>query len=188
MYEELSFKIKGVAPLLMHNGQLADPLCPWCKAIKVITGKRSNKRTDADLEELARLEWYGGLYVEGDRPVIPGVNLEGMLREGGSKERLGKLFRAGVIADGNFPLEFDGPKTIDALWKDGQFRDTRRVGMNGKSIMKTRPIFRRWSLSFTVMFMPDVLNERQVHGALVTAGRTVGLCDFKPRFGRFEIV
>ena len=54
------FRLTSVAPLLMHNGQLSDPLNPWAQAIKRITDKR--KKTLADLEEVGRLEWYGGLY------------------------------------------------------------------------------------------------------------------------------
>ena len=51
VYQTLRFKFISVAPLLCHNGQLADPLNDLVRQMKKISGKR--EKTDADLEELA---------------------------------------------------------------------------------------------------------------------------------------
>ena len=51
-------KIRSLSPLIMHNGQLADPFNHFSKAKKEITGKRA--KTDADMMEIARLDWFGG--------------------------------------------------------------------------------------------------------------------------------
>lgn len=78
MYKEEKFKVEGIAPLLMHNGQLADPLCRWTQEMKVITSKR--KKTEDDFERLAQLEWMGGLYLDDKgAPAIPGELIEAML-------------------------------------------------------------------------------------------------------------
>jgi hypothetical protein len=53
-YQTLRFKLISVAPLLCHNGQLADPLNDIARQMKKISSKR--EKTDTDLEELARLE------------------------------------------------------------------------------------------------------------------------------------
>ncbi len=44
--------------LMMHNGRTKDPLDPYAKALKKLTGKR--KKTDADYLEISRLEWEAG--------------------------------------------------------------------------------------------------------------------------------
>jgi len=76
MYQHLNVEIKGVSPLLLHNGQLADPLNQYTRALKQQTSKR--KKTDVDLMEIRRLEWEGGFYRDDqDRPCIPGENIEG---------------------------------------------------------------------------------------------------------------
>jgi hypothetical protein len=54
-------------------------------------------------------------------------------------------------------------------------------------IMRYRPIFRNWSLSATVMVNEDVVNLNEVKKALVDAGNLIGLGDYRPRFGRFDV-
>lgn len=189
MYERIEFHISGISPLLCHNGQLADPLNEWAKRMKEVSGKRN--KTDADHEALAKLEWFGGLYVDDNgHPVIPGVNIESMLVSAGAKQKLKKQFQAGVISDGNWPIEYDGPKVAEKLWIESgtKFADRRICKLNGKtSIVRTRPIFRKWGLKFTIDFLPDLLNPKQVRDAVAVAGRIIGLGDYKPKFGRFEV-
>lgn len=179
-------KIESRSPLLMHRGGLADPLDPWSKAMKEITGKR--KKTEADYEELARLEWFGSMYIdEDDRPVIPGENIEGMLVKAGKKFRLGEAVRAGVLSDGNWPLVFKGPKTAKELWEAGTFRDARLESVNKGKVIRTRPRFDRWALDFIVELDTEQVSPDQLRQLLDTAGRIVSLGDRRPKFGRFEV-
>lgn len=57
MMQELSFRIAGVSPLLMHNGRLVNPADEYARKMKEVSSKR--KKTDADYEEMGRLEWFG---------------------------------------------------------------------------------------------------------------------------------
>ena len=66
---------------LMHNGQLSDPLNEWTKAKKKITDKK--KKTDADHEEVSRLEWMGGLYLFNGAPCIPREAIKATLLRAG---------------------------------------------------------------------------------------------------------
>ena len=58
MLQQVKYHLEGASPLLMHNGALADPLNFWAKKMKEITAKQ--KKTDADHEEIGRLEWRAG--------------------------------------------------------------------------------------------------------------------------------
>lgn len=186
-HQAIEFNIRGVVPLILHNGRLANPLDPFARAMKGITGKR--KKTDEDYEKLADLEWEGGLYLDDDnRVVVPGENIEGLFVDAAKKSRMGDAAKAGLLSDGLWPLKFDGPKTLDALKADPRFRDTRKAGIKGSSVMRTRPIFRSWSLAFTVHFLPDLLNSAQIREFLETGGRIIGLCDYTPKYGRFEVI
>ena len=96
----MTVKLLGVSPLLLHNGQLADPLCPIVQEIKKISGKR--KKTDADYEEMARLEWYGGLYLDKDEQIIiPGINIEAVLIKAAKTQKSGPTAKAGVFIEEN---------------------------------------------------------------------------------------
>jgi len=93
--------------LLLHNGELANPLNPIVKEMKKISGKRS--KTEADYEELARLEFQGGLYMGQDGPVIPATCIEAMLINGAKKSKEGPKAKVGIFVTKNARLEYDGP-------------------------------------------------------------------------------
>lgn len=187
-YEILKCKIVGVAPLLMHNSQLADPLNKFTRAIKEICAK-GKKKTDTDLEELSRLEFLGGLYLnEKGEPAIPGECIEGMVRDGARKSRKGKDVQCAIISDGVWPLIYDGPKDPAKMFLDSQFRDYRPCGVNKAKVMRMRPRFPSWSLEFDLAYQPEVVSADDVPKWLSDAGQFVGLCDFRPRFGRFEVM
>jgi hypothetical protein len=82
-YKRLRLHLVGVAPLIMHNGALSDPLNQYSKAIKRISSKRH--KVDSDYEEMARLEYHGGLYLHQGRPCIPGFVVEAALVRGGRR-------------------------------------------------------------------------------------------------------
>ena len=111
-YKPLKFKITGVAPLLMHNGQTADPLNPHSRAIAEITSKR--KKTEADYAEAARREWYAGLYLHGSHPCIPAEAIEAALVKGAMKEKQGPAAKARLIIGDNRWLLYKGPRDPSA--------------------------------------------------------------------------
>ncbi|MBX9925857.1 MAG: hypothetical protein K2Y05_05825 [Hyphomicrobiaceae bacterium] len=185
-YKRLTFKIRGVSPLVMHNGQLADPLNKHSKEMRKISGKR--KKTEADFEQLAKLEWFGSLYLHGGAPCIPGEVLEAGFIEAARKNRRGQQAKAGIVSDGFWPIEFDGPKSPDQLWEDENYRLTVGVRIQKNRIMRTRPIFRAWSATVSLDYLTDQLDKGEVVETVEILGRIVGLGDWRPRFGRFEVV
>jgi len=186
--KKLRFRIIGESPLVMHNGRLADPLDSISRKMKEVSSKR--KKVDADHEELARLEWHGGLYLDEGRPCIPAENLEAALSgKGGAarKEKMGKQAEAAMFLPGNALLEYEGPTDIDKLWADERFRLRVKVKVQANAVMRTRPIFREWAASFDVAFDADLVNEEDVGRWVKVAGEVVGIGDWRPRFGRFRV-
>lgn len=187
MYEPLTVTIEGTTPTLMHNGQLADPLNKWSKAIKVISGKR--KKTDSDHEEMARLEFLGGLYLDKNlAPCWPGENIKRMLVDAAKKSKSGPSAKIGLLVQGDFPLIYDGPKDANKLWEDERFRSRVSCKVQTSRVMRTRPIFRDWKLRITVQHDPDIVNRDTVIEWIETAGRQIGLSDWRPDFGSFVLV
>lgn len=187
MYEQMEVRIKGIAPLIVHNGHLANPLNPIVKKMKEVSKKRN--KTDEDLERLAELEHFGGLYLdEKERPIIPGEVIESLLIAGAKKHKMGPKAKSGIICEGLFPILYDGPKTPEGLFRDKNFVDSRLVKVGQARVLRTRPIFKDWACEFIVNFLPSQLNERDIELFIDTAGIEVGLCDYRPRFGRFERV
>lgn len=170
----------------MHNGQTANPLNEFSKEIKKVSGKRA--KTDADLEELARLEWHAGLYLKDGKPCIPGEVLEATLVEAAKKIKMKKNVQAGLYCDGFFPIVYDGSANLKELWEDRRFRFTAIVRVKNNRIPRTRPIFQEWSAEVMITYDDGQLNPSTVRELLVAAGNNVGLMDWRPKFGRFKVV
>jgi hypothetical protein len=155
--------------------------------MKEITSVR--KKTDEHHLQLQELEFLAGLYLDGQRRVIiPSEVIESCLVEGAKKAKLGKAFKAAVSVMEDSLLDYNGPKTPEALWAEAEtFADVRGVRVGGSRIMRTRPIFRQWSLAFTVTWDDEQINAEQLRKAVEDAGAQVGLCDYRPKFGRFQL-
>lgn len=182
--------IEGVAPLLMHNARLANPADPIVQEIKSITGKHHTKKTDTDELRLIELEFLGGLYENEIAGIhIPAVNVEGCLRDGARISSKGKTIESGAQIEPEFiPLDYDGPRTGAELYQDKRFVDTRATKLQKSStIMRTRPRFDNWSLEFELTIVEEVVSKSEVKSFLEKAGMLKGLCDFKPKFGRFIV-
>jgi len=173
----------------MHNGQLADPSNWYSRKIKEISSKR--KKVDADFEEMARLEFLGGLYLADNQPCIPNYVFEAaIIGKGGAarKERMGKEAAAGFYVTESAELEYDGPRNPDELWEDKRFRSRVPVRVGQARIMRTRPVFKPpWSAVIVAEFDGDLLNGEDVRRWIEVAGPQVGLMDWRPRYGRFEV-
>ena len=184
-YKKLNFKITGVAPLLMHNGQLADPANDFSKKMRKVSSKRD--KTDADFEELARLEWYGSLYLDDGKPCLPGEILEAAFVGAAKKQKKGKQAQAGIFCPGSYPLIYDGSRKPEELWEDPKYRYKVGARVQQNRVMRTRPIFREWSCKIQVQYDDSLLNEEEVKHIVTVTGEIVGVGDWRPKYGRFKV-
>ena len=183
--------IKGAAPILMHNGRLADPLDPATKALKALTVRKA--KTDELHAEVARAEYLGSLYHSPDEGLyLPASMIEATIVDGAKRVKLGKAFKSCVFVEDDAVFSIAGEKkrlTPEKLWDAGIYRDTRGVVIGQKRIMRTRPMFPAgWTAKFKITLMPDAGVEPQsISDALTAGGMFSGVGDFRPRFGRFSV-
>lgn len=187
MSEIVNARLTGIAPLLMHNGQLADPTNKWTKAIKEISSRR--KKTEQDMLDLKKAEWFGSMYQDSAGVIsISADMLLGLLIGGAKKNKNGVEAKAGVFeTQGFYPLVFEGPKDLEKLYADGRFCDYRLVVVNRGRVMRSRPVFKKWSVDVSLIVDEDIIERRLVLQALTQAGERIGLGDYRPRFGRFSV-
>jgi hypothetical protein len=181
--------ITGTTPLIQNNPRTANPLDPAAKAMKALTGKRN--KTDADHEELYRVGQSGSLYHDRDiGPFLPGDNIWKSLLEGARKHKLGKKIEEGVIitTDVN-PLAYTGPRDVNGLWADENFRyiNFRVTGSGSRRsrVSFCRPIFREWRTAADGIFDEHIIDLAELRLIAETAGQRVGICDWRPRYGRY---
>lgn len=185
--ERLKFQLQSECPLICHNGQLADPMNSFSKQLKQISGKRG--KTDADLEQMAKIEWYASFYIDNNnRLCIPSDVMEAALINGSKKHKLGNQAKAGLFVVDNIILEFDGSKmTIDELWERDENRFTKAVRVGNSRVMRTRFWAKDWQGKVEIAFDPGLLNPQQIRDIMKVTGEVVGICDWRPRFGRFAV-
>jgi hypothetical protein len=158
--------------------------------MKAVSSKR--KKTDADFEELARLEWLAGLYRSSDDLVVPDYVLESTMIGGAKKSKRGPQAKCGLFFTQHASLDFDGKPaeinddTLAGMFESGQFTHTIGVRVGMSKVMRTRPIFRSWSCMAVAQYDPDVLNLRDIEEIATDAGKLVGIGDWRPKHGRFE--
>lgn len=182
--------ITGRTGLVMHNIRLADKLDPYAKQIAEITAKR--KKTEADNADVAKLEWFGGLYHDPEVGVyVPPFNVVRCLEEAAKVTKQGKtLIRAFAFGTDKLPLVYEGPASPEALWKRPEHRWRTSVGIQGRAVItRMRPIFQQWSLAITGDLLEDVMDPGAFERIVELAGRAEGLGDArKLGYGRFTAV
>lgn len=207
-YRSLNLRFTGVSPLLMHSGQMVDPLNPaivsmkFNRAVKNVKG--SENRTDK-IEELAqRFEWFGGLWVnrrigtlyakdrgvlaeEDDvvipancKIVVPAHVIESCIRCGATKAKKGRDFSAAAIVTDDALFEHDGPADLMELYLDGQYMHRCSAVIGKSRVMRVRPMFPTWSFKFVVQYDPSVASESIIVTAATDAGHRVGIGDWRP--------
>lgn len=183
----LKLKLTGITPLMMHSDRLANPLLAETKAHKELTGKR--KKTDDDHLAIARSEFISGLYYHEKAGVfIPGQNFDATFLAGAKLQKLGTAWKRGaLVTTDRAKVLYDGPKTPEKLWEDTRFIDCRGVKVGTAKIMRYRPVFLEWAVELEIAFNSEILDGSEVKKALGDAGALIGVCEYRPRFGRFEV-
>src|SRR4029077_15796900 len=144
-------------------------------------------------------EFEGSLYLDPRfGPVMPTDNILSTIINGARKSKYGReaglaVFVEGTTNSGDIAvvrLDYEGPRDVEKLWNGGtsKFVFSRLVNVNRSKIMRTRPIFPAgWQLHFFVKFDSSVINRDAVIKSMIDGGFYVGLAEWRPRYGRFEV-
>lgn len=182
----IEIQIEGVTPLIQHAFTDADQMAATDGARSSASGSdRGTPREQAERH----------LYLGTDgRIIIPQPNLFSCIIEGGKFFKAGKtkittlrssLVPACVrIVEIEIPMEYREPWCVD----------TRpvRIPSTGGRILRHRPMFHEWKLSFNVELDVTEIGVKLFRDILDAAGNKIGLGDNRPAckgpYGRFKVV
>lgn len=183
--KNLSVTWKGVSPLIMHSCQCVNPLHPTTKELKKYTGKKT--KTDEDLMKISDLEWEAGAYwKEGLGLYIPGENVEATIQNGAKANKKGRDIEKYVnVTDLYIPFNYGENLTKEELIRNYEYRDTRIMVVNRARILRTRPRFDQWNIVFNLIYNEEKIDLETIVNALEYSGSYVGLCDSRPKYGKF---
>ncbi len=172
-------EIRGTKPLLMHSTR------SMTEAPKNARGGKMSPEDEAKFG--LYLNKKGDIVLPAD--VIMGA-IKGAAPDFKAPGKGKKTFKTYV--DSGLEINEDAvltPQTYDI--------DSRTVVIGKARIIRSRPRFDAWSAEFTITVLDpetwiDVYDKENAGGAnimdiLEAAGKFKGLCDFRPRFGRFEV-
>lgn len=171
-----SITVVGSADLLFHrwNAEAVDE-----KALAVKGSK--SKKTD-NIESYVYRTSNGEIAIPGEYLRGAIVNAAKFRQDPRSPRKSAMdLFRAGVVVTS--PLASLGVKDWDYL-------DKRRVMIQRNGINRVRPAMQAgWKARFDLMIvLPEYIDRHVLRETIESAGRLIGLGDFRPTFGRFGIV
>lgn len=179
---------KGISPLIMHSCQCVNPLHPIAREIKKLNDKpRGYKFTEEELIRLSDLEWESGCYWHDDLGLyIPGENIEATIRNGAKVNKKGKDIEKYVgVPDLYIPLDYGENLSKEELIKRYEYRDTRPMVVSRARILRTRPRFDQWKIVFNLTYNEEKIDLDTIINAMEYAGTYVGLCDSRPKYGKF---
>jgi hypothetical protein len=190
MKKEIEVRLVGVVPMLQHNSQLANPMSPAAKALKAASAKGGRgKKTDENYEEIAKAEFFGGLYVdEKSNYFIPEEQIESMICAASFAEvAISKAKSMGSInvLEPFFLVEYDGPLEPEKRYGNFNCMDQRLVSVGTSKIVRTRPMFRNWVAEGSVHY-DTPYTEDTIRMVLEACG-SKGVGDYRPKFGRFNV-
>lgn len=168
--------IEGIVPLLMHRYSV-EAVDAKNKAAKGSAAKKSD-----DLESFVYRDEAGEL-------CIPGVAIRGAIVTAAKFEQDPRSPRKSMM-----DLAKAGVDCITELASLGvnkwELEDKRRVLVQRNAVSRTRPGMKTgWRVSFRLMIvLPQYFTPEIVRKLLTNAGKMVGVGDFRPSYGRFDVV
>ena len=203
VYEVAEVTLSGVPPgLMMQSGRSIDPLDPLTKLMSPI--RKMREKTDFIHQQLADLEFIcalyttqpGGVQIEESGEVtidgfgnvcLPGDALEASIIQGAKSFKKGTAAKTSFLFEPYYELLIDGaPLSVKEAWRRrSEFSDRRPVGIRDNRVMKTRPLFREWTVKMRFSYLANVFNKKTVADIIERAGAVAAVGTYRPRFGRF---
>lgn len=170
--------LEGVAPILFNR---------WTDSATagIRTGVTGGKRSESDRSAEALEKVYRN---EAGDLIVPGWNVKRCLLDGckraGLKEgraSMAPYLFATVFVDGDPSFGVQEPDYVDE--KAG-----RRPARTGGAVLIQRPALKSgWKLPVAFNVVDDRRNPDAIRRSLEEAGLMIGLCDFRPEYGRFIV-
>ncbi len=169
-------QVVGTSPFLFHRWSVEGV------DAKSKAAKGSKAKKEDDLESYVYRDRKGELCIPGEYLRMAIIGAAKFRQDPRSPRKSAMdLFKAGVVA-------------IEPLCslgvKDWSYVDQRRVMIQRNGITRSRPAMETgWKVNFLIQCLlpeyiaPDTLNE-----VIQSAGRLIGVGDFRPTYGRFQVV
>ena len=169
-------EIQGVCPIMFHR---------WnCESVasKSAAKKGSAEKKSDDVESYVYRNEKGEICIPGEYlrgAIIAAAKFQQDPRS--PRKSAMDLFKASVVS--LTELSSLGVKNWDYL-------DKRRVVIQRNGITRSRPAMKDgWKAKFILMInLPEYIDDQLLNSTIQAAGKLIGLADFRPSYGRFNVI
>jgi hypothetical protein len=171
----VNVSLEGSADFLFHRWN-AEAVDTKAKAAKNSVAKKTD-----DIESYVYRDDAGELCIPGEylrQAIIHAAKFRQDPRS--PRKSAMDLFKAGVVS-------------LTALASLGKvkwdYEDKRRVVIQRSGVNRTRPAMKAgWEAEFQLMvLLPEYIGRSDLQDVITNAGRLIGLGDFRPTYGRFNV-
>lgn len=169
-------EIEGNCPILFHR---------WsCESVeaKANAAKGSKAKKTDDVESYVWRLDNGNIGIPGEYLRQAIINAAKFRQDPRSPRKSAMdLFKAAVMAETD--IADLGAKTWDYL-------DQRRVTVQRNGLTRQRPAMEKgWKATFHLqVLLPQYVGPQLLHEVITDAGKFIGVGDFRPSYGRFQVV
>ena len=111
---------------------------------------------------------------------------EATIRNGAKASKKGKDIEKYVtVADLIIPLDYGEKLSKEELINNIKYRDSRPMVVSRARVLRTRPRFNQWKITFNLTYNEEKIDVGTIVNAMEFAGDFVGLCDSRPKYGKF---
>jgi hypothetical protein len=167
--------VKGVAAILFHR---------WSNeavAEKAAAAKNSKAKKTDNIESYMYRTDDGNIGIPGEylrRSIVTAAKFKQDPRS--PRKSAMDLYQASIISLTDL---------ADTGAKDPDYIDRRRVTVQRSGVTRERPALRAgWEVTFDLLCQsPEYISPQDLLDTITQAGRLVGMADFRPSFGRYQV-
>lgn len=168
-------EVEGTSPFLFHRWSVE------AVAEKAAAAKGSKAKKSDNIESYVYRTEKGNLAIPGEyfrQSIIYAAKFRQDPRS--PRKSAFDLFKAGIVTVEDL---------CDLGQKDWDYLDQRRVMVQRNGITRQRPALTTgWKVTLHLMtLLPEYIAPAFLHGVLTDAGRLIGVGDFRPTYGRFQV-
>lgn len=189
----MEVSIKGLTPMIIHNGRTANPLNIFSKNLKALTSKR--KKTDDDTNEILALQWEASLYWSDTIGLyLPTENILAALLKACKIHKLGPKISGFIFEEPiGFQIITNNHNDFVKLKSDPSNKFVKAVSIQRAKTISCRCILNEWKLSFSCELDGSIITDSEAKTVIGSMSKRVGLGVWTPShpkpgtFGKFII-
>lgn len=178
---QVSVTLEGTADMLFHRWSTESV------AAKAAAAKNSAAKKTDDVESYVYRDEENVICLPGEYLRMAIIEAARYRQDPRSPRKSARdLYKAGVVS---LTKNAQITRSDGKVAQDWDYLDQRRVMVQRNGVTRVRPAFLTgWAATLELQILtPEYIDKQSLLDVIVNAGKLVGLADFRPTYGRFQV-